>query len=251
MTEDVDDGVDWERFWPSLIQLWRKVAEAQLRLRPNSPASHKALGDVVRADAEGSADQQVALRHYQRALELARAQGSDCWTARLAYYLGSWAIDSQAACLPPAEAARLLDEANAAHARLKGVPLPGGWLNAQRQRRAAARALRPELDAHLRLGGGLWDPRVEPSVQARVKIVEAQEKASVFPVCDGCGSGSLATMLCSACRQARYCSQACQRSHWKSHKADCKAVQAAAAATKSDTGQPGAGAASGASHARG
>jgi len=37
---------------------------------------------------------------------------------------------------------------------------------------------------------------------------------------------------CSGCRVARYCSEACQRKHWKQHKPACKALAAAVAAAK-------------------
>ena len=42
-----------------------------------------------------------------------------------------------------------------------------------------------------------------------------------------------ASNMCSRCRSVVYCSPACQRSHWPTHKTSCKVVaQAAAAASK-------------------
>jgi hypothetical protein len=59
-----------------------------------------------------------------------------------------------------------------------------------------------------------------------------------WPPCAGCGApdeherGQKPFKLCSACRSARYCSAACQRAHWKAHKADCRKAAAAAAASE-------------------
>lgn len=35
---------------------------------------------------------------------------------------------------------------------------------------------------------------------------------------------------CSACKAARYCSEACQKKHWKSHKPACRAIAKASTA---------------------
>ncbi len=39
--------------------------------------------------------------------------------------------------------------------------------------------------------------------------------------CVGCGSSG--SLRCSRCKSVIYCSQACQRTHWKSHKKNCVA----------------------------
>ena len=47
--------------------------------------------------------------------------------------------------------------------------------------------------------------------------------------CDatGCGAaGAGALRMCAACHTVRYCSTACQRTHWPEHKRACKAAQA-------------------------
>lgn len=45
--------------------------------------------------------------------------------------------------------------------------------------------------------------------------------------CSACGlCGAPAFDRCSACQEQRYCSQDCQRTHWKVHKIECKAKQA-------------------------
>ena len=38
--------------------------------------------------------------------------------------------------------------------------------------------------------------------------------------CANCGLEG-AKFRCQACKQARYCSQQCQKQHWKKHKAEC------------------------------
>ena len=45
--------------------------------------------------------------------------------------------------------------------------------------------------------------------------------------CDGCGSVT-ARKLCSGCNNAIYCSAACQKRAWKTHKTACKAFKSAA-----------------------
>ena len=40
------------------------------------------------------------------------------------------------------------------------------------------------------------------------------------PACDCCGSE--ASRRCSGCDDAYYCSAACQRLHWKTHRRDCR-----------------------------
>ena len=55
-------------------------------------------------------------------------------------------------------------------------------------------------------------------------------------LCAACGvspSGNTKLLACSGCHAARYCSPACQRSHWKVHKPGCKA----AAALKASAGR--------------
>ena len=53
--------------------------------------------------------------------------------------------------------------------------------------------------------------------------------------CQQCGTSSTTSKLfvCAACKQARYCSVACQKENWNSvHKAQCKANQATAVQIK-------------------
>jgi hypothetical protein len=43
--------------------------------------------------------------------------------------------------------------------------------------------------------------------------------------CEVCGAiegGDRQLLLCTGCREVRYCGRACQKQHWKQHKAVCK-----------------------------
>jgi hypothetical protein len=55
------------------------------------------------------------------------------------------------------------------------------------------------------------------------------------PSCAKCGVGG-AKKLCGRCRQVSYCSQRCQKAHWKAHKKQCRAPAKAGAETQ--TQQP-------------
>ena len=48
---------------------------------------------------------------------------------------------------------------------------------------------------------------------------------SVADTCDYCGQYST-TKKCSGCKEARYCTPACQKSHWPDHKLLCRQIQA-------------------------
>ncbi|PRW60540.1 histone-lysine N-methyltransferase SET domain containing [Chlorella sorokiniana] len=54
------------------------------------------------------------------------------------------------------------------------------------------------------------------------------------PVCAAEGCTSTENLRkCSGCHAVRYCSEACSRAHWRAHKAECRRLQAAAAAASS------------------
>jgi hypothetical protein len=65
--------------------------------------------------------------------------------------------------------------------------------------------------------------------------------AMAHPACSipDCAKGG--TERCARCKTARYCSAACQRAHWATHKPDCARIAAAAAAAASAAGGGGAG----------
>lgn len=66
------------------------------------------------------------------------------------------------------------------------------------------------------------------------RVAASSEEFAMRPMCawPECGAvrgGAAETtlQLCGACRQARYCSRACQTAHWPEHKAVCRAARAA------------------------
>lgn len=42
--------------------------------------------------------------------------------------------------------------------------------------------------------------------------------------CWECGDTEKPLLKCGQCRMAKYCSEACQRDHWPTHKTDCKKI---------------------------
>jgi len=75
--------------------------------------------------------------------------------------------------------------------------------------------LRPGSGAGAASSGGFFQDRAAPSAGG----AGAQGGGCAA---DGCGHATATgTKQCSRCKQVRYCSVACQRSHWKQHKAQC------------------------------
>jgi hypothetical protein len=51
-------------------------------------------------------------------------------------------------------------------------------------------------------------------------------KTTLLTIVDACSQcGASGGSLCGGCRKIYYCSPACQRAHWRTHKAACKATQ--------------------------
>lgn len=58
-----------------------------------------------------------------------------------------------------------------------------------------------------------------------IKVLSSLVQNSILGSCDSCHSVEAVTAMCSRCKQTSYCSNACQRKHWKNgHKAVCKAM---------------------------
>jgi hypothetical protein len=60
-----------------------------------------------------------------------------------------------------------------------------------------------------------------PSLEAVLADVKQPEDLQRKQCC-GCQKYALEIKLCTACKQARYCSKECQREHWPAHKEECK-----------------------------
>lgn len=50
-----------------------------------------------------------------------------------------------------------------------------------------------------------------------------QQQPTIQNVCSATLCSANATLRCSRCKQQYYCSAKCQKTHWKEHKAQCKA----------------------------
>jgi hypothetical protein len=63
-------------------------------------------------------------------------------------------------------------------------------------------------------------------VRVRVSNLVCDDAALSVGACASCGAGG-AAKRCAACRAVFYCGSACQKAHWKAHKAPCGAAAAA------------------------
>lgn len=57
-----------------------------------------------------------------------------------------------------------------------------------------------------------------------VAVYDMQSSDYFVDGCAACGAKSGLLRRCSGCKVFKYCGDACQRSHWRHHKADCKAL---------------------------
>ena len=135
------------------------------RVQPHSLHTHCWPGHLTAAGC--STDPSAGARaagHFQRGLVIARQQQSDWWTGLLATRLAVLATADQVAAVPPAEAAALLAEADAAY-RLRydrsgsyrscHTVLPWQWVTELKQVLVAGRASRPAIEAQSPGCGGL------------------------------------------------------------------------------------------------
>ena len=78
---------------------------------------------------------------------------------------------------------------------------------------------------------------VEPSISAADKRLKAMKRwpryRKYWPrirrrICWGCGKqydlSEPRLWVCAGCDEARYCDEACQRAHWRAHKAECRTI---------------------------
>ena len=130
----------------------------------------------------------------------------DWWTARLTHRLVVLATADQVAAIPPAEAARLLAEADAAYRRCHTV-LPWLWVAQLKRGQMSGRAMRPAIEAHTQRGAAGWDSALrqlgsQGYSEGRAAVL-AHVKATAR--CAGCWESSLALRRCAACQGTLYC----------------------------------------------
>ena len=181
----------------------RKVLAVRIleRVQADSPCTHDLLGDL--STEVGSTDPSAgarAARHYRRGLDIARQQQSDWWTARFAYRLAGLATTHQLADIPPAEAAGLLAEADAAYRRCHTV-LPWMWVAALKLNQRQGRAMRPAIEAHTQRDAAGWDSALQQLGSQGC----SEGRAAVHLLCTGCGRVSLALRRCADSQGAVYC----------------------------------------------
>ena len=74
--------------------------------------------------------------------------------------------------------------------------------------------------------------------ECRIRNAPASKRTALqanMPICEACGQEN-ATKCCSRCREAWYCSSACQKQHWKAgHKHKCVQAEKPSAATAAAT----------------
>ncbi|KAF1920420.1 hypothetical protein BDU57DRAFT_561540, partial [Ampelomyces quisqualis] len=75
--------------------------------------------------------------------------------------------------------------------------------------------------------GGLFDTGMGNSWSSAI-VKELRDKHNKPDACAACGVGEAETgknlLLCSRCKDRKYCSPACQKKHWKIHKKLCEPV---------------------------
>jgi hypothetical protein len=69
--------------------------------------------------------------------------------------------------------------------------------------------------------------KAESDMSSMVETLRTGKDKRNMAVCVVCGSPKN-VKSCSGCRQVRYCGAACQKDHWRQHKAECKKAAAAA-----------------------
>jgi hypothetical protein len=81
-----------------------------------------------------------------------------------------------------------------------------------------------EVEAELKLKTALSGPSLAllPSAASENESRAATPPLEALPDCDVCGEP--ATDTCAGCLATHYCGRACQRKHWREHKAPCKAL---------------------------
>ena len=75
-----------------------------------------------------------------------------------------------------------------------------------------------EFVGYADLARRLWPER--PELAALFDPGAVQEPFAP-PCCAGCQKTGIKLSACSKCHAVRYCSTACQRAHWRAHKASC------------------------------
>ena len=125
-----------------------------------------------------------------------------------------------------------------AEAEFRAATTPGGFTEELAQA-AAMMSLRAALtiDEDDLENFDVYMGIVEPSISAADKLLKAMKRwpryRKYWPrirrrICWGCGKqydlSEPRLWVCAGCDEARYCDEACQRAHWRAHKAECLTI---------------------------
>ena len=117
-------------------------------------------------------------------------------------------------------------------ARLRGARArTGRWVGGRASGGQAARARALPVFQSMAYGDEAeaqrWFDRAD---QGGHDIARQRREARAKRTCANCGKFDTSCKVCAACRSVAFCSQACQRKFWPTHKSECRRLVAAAAA---------------------
>ena len=151
------------------------------------------------------------------ALEVARQQGSDYYTALCGYRSATVSVDHWVAesavhreLPPPSAVLGWLQQAEAAHHRCKAL-LPKQWTCTLDSMKALAAPAKASLQ-HLQQQGDRWRG-LEPAAQQEVDAMRKDALSGFHDPdsrerqlrCSGCGKSAMQLRTCGACREVQYC----------------------------------------------
>jgi hypothetical protein len=131
---------------------------------------------------------------------------------------GARAAEGDAA-LDLAGAQALLDDA----ARVRALDHADGTTSGKAA--AAIQALQAECDAARVRTLDHADGTASGKAAAAIQAASTKDKAAGIRRCASAKCDKAGKLKCGGCGQAYYCGKACQKAHWKAHKAGCKRLQ--------------------------
>lgn len=198
-----------KRLLPAAKAAGRRAAE----LQPGSAAAHCLLAQALHQLPELPA----AINALRASIEAAEARRNHYYLCKSAFILSflllSEGSPSGSADLRPMLMMMLTKGSNALRVLKRYGPRTWG---------SALGLMRDLVHSEAAKVAGLLPPDVEAEWAA---LGDVWASASLGDQCSGCGKHSIGLRLCAACHSVSYCSPACQRSHWKQHKPNCKVAQ--------------------------
>ncbi|KAK9812054.1 hypothetical protein WJX73_001431 [Symbiochloris irregularis] len=100
---------------------------------------------------------------------------------------------------------------------------------------ANAARLSPEYTRRCKQAWGVAGTPYQVSFLVPATVLDAQQLEGLQARCGNSACKTLASLNCSRCQTAKYCSARCQRAHWPTHKAQCKPAASPAAPSKASS----------------